>query len=241
VIALIPARGGSKRVIGKNIRSFCGHPLIAYTIAQAWASGVFDGIYVSTENDETAWIARKYGAEVIDRPIEYARDDSPDCEWVLSALSKVATTELYAILRPTSPFRTVGTIVHGVSLLQQNSLFDSVRAIRKVSEHPCKMWKYHKFVDTTGRITPLLPIPHVGVRPYDLPTQSFDGVWVQTGGLQVHRVLDGIDISGDHIAGIMVGGYEAVDINTEEDYHYAQYLVETGKVRLIDADVHSIQ
>jgi len=82
-VALIPARQGSKRVPGKNIRPLQGHPTIAYTIAQAIESGVFDAVIVSTDSDETAAIARHYGAEVpFLRPAQFASDTSPDIEWI---------------------------------------------------------------------------------------------------------------------------------------------------------------
>jgi hypothetical protein len=82
-VALIPARQGSKRVPGKNVRLLNGHPMLAYTIAPALESGVFDAVVVSTDSEETAAIAREYGAEVpFLRPAAFATDTSPDIEWV---------------------------------------------------------------------------------------------------------------------------------------------------------------
>ena len=82
-VALIPARQGSKRVPGKNIRPLGGHPVIAYTIAAALESGVFETVIVSTDSEETAAIARGYGAEVpFLRPPRFAGDTSPDIEWL---------------------------------------------------------------------------------------------------------------------------------------------------------------
>src|SRR6187401_3512522 len=86
-VALIPARQGSKRVPGKNIRLLNGHPMLAYTIAPAVESGVFDAVIVSTDSDETATIARHYGAEVpFLRPAAFASDTSPGIEWLEHAL-----------------------------------------------------------------------------------------------------------------------------------------------------------
>ncbi|MBL8103117.1 MAG: hypothetical protein JNM02_11335, partial [Anaerolineales bacterium] len=83
IIALIPARAGSKRVQGKNIRPLAGHPLIAYTICAAKQSGVFADILVSTDSEEYAEIARQYGAEVpFLRPAEIAGDLALDIEWL---------------------------------------------------------------------------------------------------------------------------------------------------------------
>src|SRR4051812_26068956 len=109
IVALIPARGGSKRLPAKNIRPLAGHPLIAYTISAAIESGIFTSVIVSTDVEETAHIALHYGAEVpFLRPIEYAGDLSPDVEWIEDTLTKLKasgrTFDCFSILRPTSPF-----------------------------------------------------------------------------------------------------------------------------------------
>src|SRR5687768_12205675 len=87
-IAIIPARGGSKRIPRKNVRPFCGRPMIAWPIAAATASGLFDHILVSTEDAEIADVARQAGAEVpFTRPVELADDHSGTTDVVLHALS----------------------------------------------------------------------------------------------------------------------------------------------------------
>src|SRR5688572_16457772 len=111
VVALIPARVGSKRVPGKNIRVLGSHPLLAYTIAPAVESGVFDAVMVSTDSEEIAAIARHYGAEVpFLRPPALAGDTSPDIEWVEHTLKTFREQGreygCFSLLRPTSPFRT---------------------------------------------------------------------------------------------------------------------------------------
>ena len=83
IVALIPARSGSKRVPDKNIRPLAGHPLIAYTIAAALGSGIFSDVIVSTDSEHYAEIVKYYGAEVpFLRPAELAGDQSPDIEWL---------------------------------------------------------------------------------------------------------------------------------------------------------------
>src|SRR4029078_8854885 len=114
-IALIPARHGSKRVPGKNTRVLNGHPTLAYTIAPAIESGVFDAVIVSTDSEETAAIARHYGAEVpFLRPAAFASDTSPDIEWVGYTLRELGRRgrqwDAFSLLRPTSPFSTAETI-----------------------------------------------------------------------------------------------------------------------------------
>jgi len=115
IIALIPARSGSKRVKGKNIKSLNGHPLMAYTISAAIESKVFTDIIVSTDSEEYAEIAKYYGASVpFLRPSEYASENSPDIEWVSFTLQRLKQMgknySHFSILRPTSPFRKAETI-----------------------------------------------------------------------------------------------------------------------------------
>lgn len=237
-VALIPARGGSSRIPGKNIRDFCGHPLIAYTIQTAKNANCFENIYVSTNDPETAAIAHKYGASVILRPDEISGNDSTDYEWVAHALDHISILdrkrpEFYCILRPTSPFRQVSSIIWGLSLIYSHPEIDSVRAVGRC-DHPLKMWISHKFIDGSGRITPLLPYVDSGTRPYDLPTQSFTLCRKQTGGLQVHRTesMTPGDISGQCICGIDQDELESWDLNTQFDWAVAESLVKCGHAKL---------
>src|SRR5436309_5549127 len=144
-VALIPARGGSTRVPRKNIRPLAGHPLLAYAIAGAQESGVFDAVIVSTDSEEIAAVARHYGAEVPGlRPAEMATATSPDVEWVRWTLESLAGEgrewDLFALLRPTSPFRRGETIRHALDQLLAQDGADSIRAVELCRQHPGKMW-----------------------------------------------------------------------------------------------------
>ena len=115
VVALIPARSGSKRVPLKNIRRLSNHPVIAYTIAPALESRIFDAVVVSTDSEEIATIVRHYGATVpFLRPAAMANDMSPDIEWVEHTLKTLSVAgksyDCFCLLRPTSPFRSAETI-----------------------------------------------------------------------------------------------------------------------------------
>ena len=89
-VGFVPARQGSKRVPGKNVRALGGHPVIAYSVAQALESGVFESVIVSTDSEDIAAVARYYGAEVpFLRPPQFAGDTSPDIEWVEYTLSEL--------------------------------------------------------------------------------------------------------------------------------------------------------
>src|SRR5262245_4423489 len=110
IIALIPARAGSKRTPNKNVKILSGHPLLAYTISSALQSGIFSSVLVSTDSEQYVDLARHYGAESpYIRPSQIAVDLSPDIEWVNFTLSRLRDDgrnfDCFSILRPTSPFR----------------------------------------------------------------------------------------------------------------------------------------
>ena len=155
-VAFIPARHGSKRVPGKNTRPLAGHPMLAYTIAPALESGVFSSVIVSTDAEETAVIARHYGAEVpFLRPAAFSGDTSPDIEWLEHALTELKrqgrTWDAFSLLRPTSPFRSAATIRRAWEQFVAAKDVDSLRAVEKCGQHPGKMW-----VVRGDRMVPLL-------------------------------------------------------------------------------------
>ena len=241
-IALIPARSGSKRIGGKNIKPLAGHPLMAYTICAALQSGVFNRVLVSTDSAEYGSIAQTYGADVIMRPPEYATDVSPDIDWVKHVLNSPTVKgkyEIFSILRPTSPFRSVETIQHAMSLwLRLGENYDSLRAVEPCKQHPFKMWlqageMIHPFVDT-------LSMWRAGnAPPHSMPTQTFQRFYAQNASLEMawSRVVlcDRPTISGTRVLPWTMPWPENQDVNTQEDLDYCRYLVETGKARLPDA------
>lgn len=113
IIAIIPARGGSKSIPRKNIIDFCGKPLIAWSIEQACGSKYIHDVYVSTEDEEIARVSRQYGAKIIWRPLELAADTSSSEEALLHAISELEKTreiDVVVFLQATSPLREVGDI-----------------------------------------------------------------------------------------------------------------------------------
>ena len=141
IIALIPARGGSKRVPGKNVRPLKGHPLLFYTIAAAKESGIFSGIYVSSDDPRICYMAELRGATPVPRPPEYATDTSPDIEWIDHFFRITGVdADAFAILRPTSPFRSAETIRRAWAEFQEKQPCDSIRAVEKAKQSPWKMW-----------------------------------------------------------------------------------------------------
>src|SRR5688572_17759666 len=178
-VAFIPARQGSKRVPGKNVRLLNGHPMLAYTIAPAVESGVFDAVMVSTDSEEIAAVARHYGAEVpFLRPDQFAGDTSPDIEWLKHALvtlkAQGRTWDCFSLLRPTSPFRSAATIRRAWTRFTAAAGVDSLRAIEKCAQHPGKMW-----VVRGDRMVPLLPFGPEDQPWHSTPYQALPPVYTQ--------------------------------------------------------------
>jgi CMP-N,N'-diacetyllegionaminic acid synthase len=234
-VALIPARQGSKRAPGKNVRPLGGHPLLAYTIGPAIESGVFESVIVSTDSEEMAAVARHYGAEVpFLRPAALAGDTSPDIEWVEFTLAGLRargrTWDCFSLLRPTSPFRTAETIRRAWAAFTAARGMDSLRAVERCAQHPGKMW-----VVDGSRMTPLLPQPP-GTQPWhSTPYQALPPVYVQNASLEIawtRVVLERRTIAGDVLMPFLTEGYEGFDINDPHDWMIAERLLADGAVQL---------
>jgi CMP-N,N'-diacetyllegionaminic acid synthase len=228
IIALIPARGGSKRLPKKNTRLLNGEPLLSYAIAAAQESGIFERIVVSSDDSYTIVLAASYGAVGFTRPEAYATDNSPDIEWVNHAIGLNASSyrpvDAFCILRPTSPFRRGDWIARAWVYLQANPHADSLRALRPVSEHPGKMWS----TSASGRIAqPVLPYRTSAAPWHSCPTQELPRLWVQTAALEIAwaRVLPD-SISGDVVLPWLCerDAPECLDINQPEDFAAAERL-----------------
>ena len=242
-VAFVPARHGSKRVPGKNVRRLGDHPVIAYTIAPALASGVFESVIVSTDSEETAAIARYYGAEVpFLRPTAFAGDTSPDIEWLEHSLVELRrggrAWDCFSLLRPTSPFRTAATIQRAWARFLAQDGVDSLRAVEKCGQHPGKMW-----IVEGDRMTPLLskglvsPTLRSGGDGswHSTPYQALPPVYVQNASLEIawtRVVFEGRTIAGDVLAPFFTDGYEGFDINDRHDWLVAERLIADGEAVL---------
>jgi CMP-N,N'-diacetyllegionaminic acid synthase len=233
-IAFVPARWGSERVPGKNIRPLAGHPLIAYAIGASLASGVFDRVVVSTDSEETAEIARWYGADVpFLRPAEYATATSPDAEWLVYTLDRLDEPyERFAIVRATSPFRGPGTIRRGMEQLLATPEADSLRAVELVRQHPGKMWL---IADDGRTMRPLLEQSHLDVAWHAGQYQALPRVYVQNSALEIawsRVVADTGTREGRMVAPFFTEGYEGFSIDYDEDWQRAEELAATGAASL---------
>jgi CMP-N,N'-diacetyllegionaminic acid synthase len=224
IVALIPARAGSKRIKGKNTKLLGGKPLIQWTIEAAQASGIFDQIFVCS--DDAALMTYVIGRQAVLMPRADASDDQPDIIWVRDVLSRMTPRDAFAILRPTSPFRTADMIRRAWQNFQESQPCDSLRAVRPVREHPGKMWTLDA---KKNRLMPIMPYKHPDGTPWhSSPTQTLKPVYVQTASLEIawtKTVTETGTISGDHIVPFHCDYLEGVDLNTMDDWREAERLI----------------
>ena len=249
MVALIPARAGSKRVPGKNTRLLAGHPLLAYTIAAAQQSGIFGSIMVCTDDRTAHDVAEHYGVWMIYvRPL--SSDDEPDITWVSRALHDTRRQEhdAFAILRPTSPFRSAEHIRQAYArFCQLGESIDSLRAVRPVTEHPGKMWSIFDVSNVERGVTtkqwqemrPAMLCSNndlADIAPWhSQPTQALPPYYVQTSSLEMAwtRVIhDTHTIAGTNIAPWIVTDANGFTIDTESDWREAERLVASGEATL---------
>ncbi len=235
ILAIIPARSGSKSVPHKNIRQCAGKPMLSYSIEHAKASKYINRVILSTDSEVYAEIGREYGAETpFLRPQEYAQDKSLDIDVFHHCLSYLKEKENYHAdivvhLRPTYPIRDIQDIDNMIELLISHPEADSVRSIAPAKEIPYKMW--HK--DGQGYLTPVMTDIH---ECYNRPRQELPRVYYQNACIDVVR---GRVILEEHtMSGQVILGYEMsknYDIDTEEELQRAEdYLkITSGKKRFV--------
>ncbi len=227
VLAVIPARGGSKGLPGKNIRLLNGIPLIAYSVAAAKQSQLVNRIICTTDCEKIASFARTFGAETpFLRPTDLAGDHSTDLEVFVHLLEWLNINDYYVPdivvqLRPTSPIRPVGFIDEGVNKLLSDPSLDSLRTVCPAPSTPFKMWTIDDGVNT---LEPLLKIDGIP-EPYNAPRQLLPQVWWQAGLLDVFRteiVVEQGTMSGKRISFIKITPEYAIDIDTIDDFNMAE-------------------
>lgn len=229
VLALIPARGGSKGIPRKNIRDFAGYPLVAYSIAAGLKASHITRVIVSTDDEEIAAISRQFGAETpFLRPPELALDQTTDLPVFVQALAWLAEHEGYrpeavVQLRPTSPVRPVDCVDRAVEILLSHPGADSVRGVVPAGQNPHKMWR----IDEHGRMDPLLLVEGIA-EPYNAPRQALPPVYWQTGHIDAIRtsvIFEKNSLSGDVILPLMIDPRYTVDIDNPNDWRRAEWLV----------------
>ena len=230
ILALIPARGGSKGVPDKNIRTLCGYPLIAYTIAAAKMSRSIGRVIVTTDSERIAGIAEAYGAELpFLRPAEYAQDDSPDIDFVRHAILWLHENEgkipKYVVhLRPTAPLRDPRVIDAAINAIENDAAATSLRSGSLCAHPPYKWFKQ----GAKEYWTPLFD----GLNNDDanLPRQAFPKVYIPNGYVDILKtafVMRNGLLHGERMIGFETPGVP--DIDMEEDLNRLAAYPELGK------------
>lgn len=230
ILAVIPARGGSKRIPGKNIKLLAGKPLIAYAIDQAHKSQVITRTIVSTDDRKIARVARELGAEVpFLRPAELAGDKVTDLPVFKHALEWLEENEGYrpeiiVHLRPTAPLRTVKHIEEAVRLLLDSPDADAVRSVCPSGQHPLKSWAIDE-----GMLRPFIPEAVYGIQEaYNWPRQELPKSYIQNGAVDVTRyatITDLDSMTGRRIKAFVMGEEDSVNIDTPLEWAMAEELI----------------
>jgi CMP-N,N'-diacetyllegionaminic acid synthase len=225
VLAIIPARGGSKGVPNKNIKELGGVPLICWSIRAARESGVVDKIVVSTDSDNIKQVAEKEaGVEVIKRPEELAQDNSLVIEAIRHVVSELEKRnelfEFILLLEPTSPLRTKEDIIETVNILKRNDA-DSVASFTETKVPPARIW----------RIEGNSVLPFIAGSNAFLPRQQHEKGFYINGVIYGFRTTDlknnpGVtSIFFGKTAPIVIPESRVIDIDSPIDFALAEILI----------------
>ena len=219
-VAIIPARGGSKRIPRKNIKDFCGKPMIAYSIEAALDSKLFDRVVVSTDDEEIASIAKQYGAEIpFMRPPELSDDHTatiPVIAHAIEELQKEGPVEIACCIYATAPFIQVNYLKEAYHVLLSNNSsysfsatsfpFPIQRAIKLNSEHQVEMFQPENF----------------NTRSQDLEEAYHDAGQFYFGTSQAW--LNAKPIFAKHSTAVILPRHRVQDIDTLEDFRRAELM-----------------
>jgi CMP-N-acetylneuraminic acid synthetase len=231
VLGVVTARAGSKGIPGKNTRRLAGKPLIAYTIETAMASGAFDRLILSTDDEEAARIAQELGCEVpFLRPASLSADDTPHLPVMQHAVAWMRDHERYEpdwvmILMPTSPLRQPFHIVESIALALESGA-DSVVSVDEMPAHFNPMRAVT--IDTDGWTRLLVgdrPVKRRPVRRQDVPK-----AWVLNGAIYLFRASllsepDDPSLYGDRVAAYVMAAPYGSNIDDPEDWANVERLL----------------
>ncbi len=219
VLAIVPARGGSKGIPRKNIKILAGKPLIAWTIEVALQARGISRIIVSTESVEIAALAKQFGAEVpFMRPSELSQDDTPSIAPVLHAIERLPTFDWVLLLQPTSPLRSVDD-VEGIIQLCRHTGAPSAVSIMEVSTHP--YWMYQR--DDHNCLQPLIPNRPEITRRQELPI-----AYSLNGALYLARtdwLIENRDFIGLGTLGYLMPSERSADLDLPIDWQWIEFLI----------------
>lgn len=215
IIAIIPARSGSKGLKDKNIKELSGKPLIAHTIDAAIKSGVFDYILCSTDSKKYAQIAKQYNAEVpFLRSEQNSGDKAGSWDVVKEVLSKLDTKyDIVALLQPTSPLRTAQNIKDAVNMLIEKD----ANAVVSVCETQHPMFWCNTLPEDNSFKNFIKP-------EYQLPRQQLPKTYTINGAVYVVKTdyLNNLDLYSDNCFAYVMPKENSIDIDSELDFRLAE-------------------
>ena len=231
-LAVIPARGGSKGLPGKNIKNFLGHPLIAWSINRALNSKLIDDVIVSTDDEDIARTALEYGADVpFMRPAEYATDESPTSEALLHLLDNVKDNkyDVMVLLEPTSPLRKENDIDKCLrKFSDQYSEIDALTSLGRVSlVHP----SICKSIDQDGNIVNFMRSDSKPSRRQDLEPAYFPyGVFY---GVKISSFLENHTFYQDRLGHFLIEDWQNYEIDNEVDFEVCQAVAKLKGMKIL--------
>lgn len=219
ILAIIPARGGSKGIPRKNIKLLAEKPLIAWTIESALKARGIERVIVSTEDEDIAAVAKQFGAEIpFMRPMALAQDDTPSIAPVLHAIEQLPSFDWVLLLQPTSPLRSVEDI-EGIIQFCRDEGAPSSASITKASKHP--FWMYQR--NDNKCLQPLIRnLPEI-TRRQDLPN-----VYVLNGALYLAHtdwLIENQVFISQETLGYVMPEERSADIDKPIDWFWVEYLL----------------
>ncbi len=222
ILAVIPARGGSKGIKKKNIRPLCGKPLLAYSVEVALECDYVDSVLVSTDSEEIAACARQYGADVpFLRPAELATDEAKTIDVLLHGIAELKRRgqifDYLLLLQPTQPIRTSRQLAEAIERIVDSGAASLV-SVCPVEEHPILM----RTLDQEGRLIPILAGGST-VRRQDFPT-----VYKVNGSIYLNRIDEGLNEHtslNDNEYPYIMSREDSVDIDTPDDFMKAEEIM----------------
>ena len=231
IVAIIPARSGSKSLSDKNIKELSGHPLIAYSIAVAKLSKKIEKVIVSTNSQEYAKIAKQYGAEVpFMRPDKFSMDTSTDKGFLLHAMkwyeeNEGIVPEYWIHLRPTTPLREVKVVDNAIDEIKKDKRATSLRSGHKAPESPLK-WLVRDNNYFKGLISG---------EASNLPKEAFEQVYIPDGYVDV--IKSSFVMNKKEIHGAKMIGFESPvcnEVDSLNEFEYIQYQLDKNGSKLLD-------
>lgn len=217
ILAVIPARGGSKGVFRKNIKPAGGKPLIAWIIETAKKSRYVDRLILSSDDDEIISVSQKYGCEVpFIRPPELAQDDSSVNDVIVHALNEVTGYDFVMLLQPTSPL----TLTQDIDGCIEFCIISNAKSIISVTESgKTPYWMFH--MDNNSKLQPVLGQEHLDSRRQDLPL-----AYIPTGAVYMAQsswFMENRSFYSDITMGYVIPRERSIDIDSELDFKFFEF------------------